>query len=111
MATELAIAAPLVVIERFTRMALAGPSPSEHDGKEFLRMYTEKMHAFTESWLAMTTAIIRANQGLASSFFRPFTVSSLSELHGNTIDILDQGMAPLHRTTMDNVVRLSRKRG
>ena len=46
--TELAFAAPQVVAHRVTRMAIAGPSLSERDRKEFERMGAEKTAAFSE---------------------------------------------------------------
>jgi len=107
MATELAIAVPLVMAERFVRMALAGPAPTERDDREFNLMYAEKAKAFTASWFGMTSAIIRANQDLASSFFRPFDPASLAT---STLDIVGKGLAPLHRAATDNVVRLAERR-
>ena len=47
-AAELAFAAPQVVAHRVTRMAIAGPSLSERDRKEFQRMGAEKTAAFSE---------------------------------------------------------------
>ena len=62
---ELAFAIPQVVAHRMTRMAMAGPSLSDRDRKEFQLMSAEKTAAFTESWNAMNMQAIRANQALA----------------------------------------------
>lgn len=107
-AAELAVAAPLVVAERFARMFAAGPFPSERDSDEFVRMYTEKAVAFTESWFAMSLAILRAQQGFAASLFRPFGMSSLTDLQVSALDVLDEGLAPLHLATTGNLIRLAR---
>jgi hypothetical protein len=106
--TELAVAAPLVAAERLARMVTAGPFPSERDSDEFLRMYTEKAAAFTESWFAMSMAILRAQQEFAASFFRPFRIASLNDFHASALGVLDEGLAPLHLATTANVVRLAR---
>ena len=71
-ATELAFAVPQVVAHRVTRMAIAGPSVSERDRKEFQRMGAEKPTAFIECWNAMIMQALIANQALAAFFFRSF---------------------------------------
>ncbi len=48
-AADLAVAVPLVVAHRVTRMALSGPKLSLRDRKEFDRMVAEKNDAFGES--------------------------------------------------------------
>ena len=76
-AAELAVAVPQVVAHRVTRMALSGPTLSPRDRKEFERMVAEKNAAFAESWQAMATQAMLANQALASSFFRSFLSVSM----------------------------------
>ena len=107
MATEMAVAVPLVMTERLLRMVLAGSSPSKRDPTESNRMYTEKAKAFTESWYAMTSAVIAVNRELASSFFRPFDALSLDTFQTTVSNVADEALAPFHRTTTDNVVRLA----
>jgi hypothetical protein len=107
-ATELAVAVPLVMAERFARMAIAGPFPSERDSEEFLRMYTEKTAAFTESWFAMSIAILRAQQEFAASLFKPFRISSLHEIQTSALVVLDKGLTPLHAAATENLTRLTR---
>ena len=117
-AAELAFAVPQVVAHRVTRMAIAGPSVSERDRKEFQRMGTEKATAFIESWNAMTMQAIHANQALAASFFRSFWSPSMkgrpstsavaAQLHGAALGVLGKGMAPVHRKATANAKRLAR---
>jgi hypothetical protein len=110
MAAELSVAVPLVIAERLTRMALAGPVPAEHHDRELSRMYFEKFRAFTAAWFDMTAAMIRVQQGVASSFFRPFTANTLTDLRDAATDVVNSGLAPVHRVATDNVVRLVRSR-
>jgi hypothetical protein len=119
-AAELAFAVPQVVAHRVTRMAIAGPSLSERDRKEFKRMGAEKTAAFSESWNAMTMQAFRANQALAASFLRSFWSPSRSgmpsasavaaQLHGAALGVLGKGMSPVHRKAVANARRLARTR-
>jgi hypothetical protein len=117
-AVELAFAVPQVVAHRVTRMALAGPTLSARDRKEFQRMGAEKTAAFGESWNAMTLQALRAHQSLAVSFFRSFWSPSLkgrpsasavaAQWQSAALGILDKGMAPVHRKAVANAKRLAR---
>jgi hypothetical protein len=119
-AVELAFAVPQVVAHRVTRMAIAGPTLSERDRKEFQRMGAEKTAAFGESWNAMTLQALRANQALTASFFRSFWSPSLkdrpsasavaAQWQSATLGVLDKGMAPVHRKAVANAKRLARTR-
>jgi sarcosine oxidase delta subunit len=115
---ELAFAVPQVVAHRVTRMALAGPSLSERDRREFHLMGAEKAHAFSEAWDAMTMQAFVANQALAASLLRsfwthlpgcrPFTPSMTAQLHSAALGIMGKGLAPVHRTAVANAKRLAR---
>ena len=117
-AAELALAVPQVVAHRVTRMAIAGPSLSERDRKEFQRMGAEKTAAFIESWNAMTMQALRANQALAASFFRSFWSPSLkvkpsatavaAKLYSSALGVLGKGMAPIHLKATANARRPAR---
>jgi len=117
-AVELAFAVPQVVAHRVTRMAVAGPTLSARDRKEFQRMGAEKTAAFGESWNAMTLQAFRAHQALAASFLRSFWSPSLkgrpsasvvaAQWQSATLSILGKGMAPLHRKAVANAKRLAR---
>jgi hypothetical protein len=117
-AVELAFAVPQVVAHRVTRMAVAGPTLSARDRKEFQRMGAEKTAAFGESWNAMTLQALHAHQALAASFFRAFWSPSLkgrpsasavaARLQSAALDVLGKGMAPVHRKAVANAKRLAR---
>ena len=115
---ELAIAAPQVIAHRVTRMAIAGPTLSARDRKEFYLMVTEKIAGFGEAWSAMVLQTIRANQTVAVWLFRAFWVPSLrrrasttavaAQLQSAALDILAKGLAPVHRKAVANAKRLAR---
>ena len=117
-ATELAFAVPQVVAHRITRMAIAGPTLSERDRKEFQRMGAEKTAAFNESWNAMAVHAVRAQQALATSLVRsmwspalsgkPPAVALVSQLQAAALNVLGKGMSPVHRTAVANARRLAR---
>ncbi len=117
-AAELAFAVPQVVAHRVTRMALAGPTLSARDRKEFELMVGEKNAAFGESWKAMSAQAVLANQALAASFFRSFlsaargkkpsAAASAAQLHKATLGVLGKGFAPVHRKSVANAKRLAR---
>jgi hypothetical protein len=114
---ELALAVPQVVAHRVTRMAMAGQSPSDRDKKEFELMVAEKKVAFGESWTAMTTQAIRANQAMALSFFQSFwsprrrkpTAGAVTaQVQRAALGVLSKGIAPVHRKAVANAKRLAR---
>jgi len=115
---ELAIAAPQVIAHRVTRIAIAGPTLSARDRKEFHLMVAEKMAGFGEAWIAMVQQTIRANQALAVALFRAFWAPSLrrrasttavaAQLQSAALDILAKGLAPVHRKAVANAKRLAR---
>lgn len=117
---ELAVAVPQVVAHRLARMALAGPSPSERDRREFSKMISEKQAAFSQAWMAMANEAFRANQSIAASLFgsfmfpRPMSRSSTAgitrTIHDATHSIMDKGLAPIHRTAVANAKRLGKSR-
>ncbi len=117
-AAELAMAVPQVVAHRVTRMALSGPKLSARDRKEFELMVAEKNSAFAQSWSAMATQAVIANQALAASFFRSFlsgavgkrpsAVRSAAEIQKAALGILGKGLAPVHRKATANAKRLAR---
>ena len=117
-AAQLAVAAPQVVAHRVARMAMAGATPSTRDRKEFTRMVAEKHTALVESWQAMATQTMRANQALATSFLlsawspwfwsRPSAGRVAAQLEGAALGILGKGLAPVHRTVVANARRRAR---
>jgi hypothetical protein len=119
-AAELTFAVPEVVAHRMARMALSGSEVSARDRREIERMMMEKSRAFVDSWNAMAVEAARANQALALSYLRSFLLFSqggtrsagvsAAQLNKAALDVLDKGLAPVHRTAMANARRLRRAR-
>jgi hypothetical protein len=109
---ELACAVPQVVAHRVTRMALAGPTPSPRDRREFQRMGNEKVLAFQQSWVAMLTQAALGQQRLALAMMQawmwpwggggPAASAWLQEGQA----VLHKGLAPVHRRAVANAKRL-----
>lgn len=96
---------PQVVAQRMQRMAMAGPKPSARDRREFNRMVVEKQVAFAESWFAMWTEALHAQQRMAWSWLGI----------GSPMGALDawervaaRGIAPVRRKAVANARRLGR---
>jgi len=123
-ASELMLAAPQVVAHRLGRMALAGHRPNASDQREFHRMGAEKLAAFGEAWQAMTLQMLKSNQQLAASMMRSAwpaaarrgatksapLVQAAAQWQHAALDILGQGIRPVHRRAVANAKRLGRKR-
>lgn len=115
---ELAMAVPQVVAHRVTRMALAGPTPSARDCKEFQMMVYEKQVAIAQAWGEMAMQAFRANQALTSfmlrSFFTPFSykrpsaASAAAQVQDAALGVLAKGLAPVHRKAVANARRLAK---
>jgi len=123
-ASELMLAAPQVVAHRLGRMARAGHRPSVKDQREFHRMGAEKLAAFGEAWQAMTLQMLKSNQQLAASMMRsgwPGAALRNGSMDAPlaraaalwqqaALDILGQGIRPVHRRAVANAKRLGRSR-
>jgi hypothetical protein len=116
---ELAMAAPRVVAHRVTRLALAGPNPSARDRTELVKMVAEKQTAFAQAGSDMAMQAVRAHQALAASMWRALlTPSSYMnaaasfpvQVQNATIDVLNKGLAPIHRKAVANAKRLAKTR-
>lgn len=118
--TELALAVPQVVAHRVARLAMAGPFPSARDREEFARMTLEKAAAAGESWGAMATQALRAQQTVAVAWWRawagfpfvgvPSPLNVGAHLHSAALGVLLEGMSPVHRRAVANAKRLLRGR-
>lgn len=119
--SELSLAAPQVVAHRVARLLSAGAVPSANDQREFMRMGTEKVEAFAESWLAMSTQALQAQQQLMTSVLQTWCnpwawaagpVEPLQQLQTQAqhsmLNVIEQGVDPLHRRAVANAKRLSR---
>jgi hypothetical protein len=101
-------------------MALAGPSPSKRDRKEFHLMGAEKLAAFNDAWNAMAMQALGANQALGAALLRSFWTglpgrmplgqSMTSQFQDATLGIMEKGLAPVHRAAVANAKRLARTR-
>lgn len=123
-ASELLLAAQQVVAHRLGRIALAGPRPSARDRREFQRMGAEKLAAFGEAWQAMALQMLKSHQQLAASMMRsgwPIVparaggspaplAQAVADWQQATLDILGQGLRPVHRRAVANARRLGRAR-
>ena len=115
-ASQLAFAVPQVVAHRVSRMLAAGANPSERDRKEFHLMSSEKVAAFGESWMAMGTQMLAAQQTLAASmlsawsnpwtFGAPAMMQGTQDLQNAALGVLGSGLAPVHRVAVANAKRL-----
>jgi hypothetical protein len=102
-AGELALAVPQVVAHRLTRMALAGPTLSARDRKEFHGMGQEKVVAFWQSWFGMGWAVLQ--------MWQKAWLAGLMGARAPAVDlnrIWSQGLAPVHRKATANAKRLAR---
>lgn len=120
-AAELALAVPQVVAHRMTRLAISGPLPSARDRREFHRMGHEKLSAFSESVQAMVRQTCHAQGQWAAatlpSIWFPWmpqaqgaASAAPARLLGDLAQVLDHGLAPLHRRATANARRLGRTR-
>ena len=117
---DLALAVPQVLAHRMMRMALAGASPSRRDRREFYRMGAEKIAAFYEAWIAMSTEILRASLEVwlapALYIFPIWPVAKRSSrapaahFQRAALAVLGGGVAPFHRRAVANAKRLGRGR-
>jgi len=95
--TELAFDAPQVVFHRTAQMVRSGASPSSSDVAEMMRMSSEKVVAFYQSWGRMWLAAI----GSYANFFKSFQSTMTA---GATV--LSAGLAPVHSKASANARRL-----
>lgn len=122
-ASELSVAAPQVVAHRMARMFSAGAVPNASDQREFMRMGTEKLEAFVESWGAMSAQAMQAQQQMTLSLVQTLCnpwmwaagpIKPLQHLHDQAqhsmLHLIEQGVDPLHRRAVANAKRLNRRK-
>lgn len=117
-------ATPQVMAHRLSRMALAGPSPSKRDRREFTTMGTEKIAAIAQSSNAMALEALRFHQELAGQFWKaawtlwcvpgrqsalPQWLTDSRRLEAEALDILGKGLTPIRRRAVSNARRLNRQ--
>jgi len=106
---ELGVAAPQVIAHRLTRMALAGPTISARDRKEFTGIVTEKQAAVAQAWMGMFAEGLRLQQQFALSLLTGATPRThAARAKSAASRIASAGLAPIHRTAVANAKRLAR---
>ena len=106
---ELGLAAPQVIAHRLTRMALAGPTISARDRKEFTGMVQEKQAAVAQAWTAMFEEGVRLQQQFALSLLTGATPKQhAARAKSAASRIASTGLAPFHRKAVANAKRLAR---
>jgi len=106
---ELGFAAPQVVAHRLTRMALAGPTISARDRKEFVGMVAEKQAAVAQAWMGMFAEGVRFQQQFALSLLTGATPTQhAARAKSAASRVGSSGLAPFHRKAVANAKRLAR---
>jgi hypothetical protein len=110
-AAQVAWQAPQVVALRLTRLAAAGPRPTAADWHESHRMVAEKAAAFAESWQAMAWQMLRWQQDIATSWWRPLgPMAAAAQGWHAALRVADRGLAPVQRRVGANARRLGLRR-
>ena len=106
---ELGFAAPQVIAHRVTRMALAGPTLSARDRKEFTGMVMEKQAALAQAWVGMFAEGVRLQQQFAMSLWTGAKPSQHAARAKSAVSRMAiSGLAPFHRKAVANARRLAR---
>jgi|SRR5436190_1030296 hypothetical protein len=106
---ELGLAAPQVIAHRLTRMALAGPTLSARDRKEFTGMIVEKQTAVAQAWMGMFAEAVRLQQQTALSLFTGATPRQhAARTRSAASRVASTALAPFHRKAVANSKRLAR---
>lgn len=106
---ELGFAAPQVIAHRLTRMALAGPTISARDRKEFAGMVMEKQAAVAQACMGMFAEAARFQQQFALSLLTGATPRiHAARAKSAASRIAGAGLAPIHRKAVANAKRLAR---
>lgn len=101
-AWEISVTAPQVITMRCMQTALR-----DRNADDLALMSSEKVHAFSEAWLAMMTESWLYWARLAGAMAR----SGPRALHHTPPpNLLGRGLTPVHRTVMANHKRLTRPR-
>ncbi len=106
---ELSLAVPQVVNHRLTRMALAGPTPSARDRKEFTGMVLEKPLAFSQAWTTAWTEGFRLQQQWMLTLLSGASpATQLARTQAAAARLLNKSLAPVHGKAVANAKRLAR---
>lgn len=111
---QLGVAAPAVITQRMTRMAIAGLSPTARDHAECSRMVSEKWSAGMQAWnaMAMQSLAVGTSAGLhAMSLWMPWAAAGLKPLPSAQdawMEVASAGLRPILRTARANQRRLGK---
>jgi hypothetical protein len=109
------LSAPQVMAIRLSDMAAHGHRPTAAGQAEMLRMGSEKVLAFSQSWWAMCMNWWLMPLTLAPAWTRslgasPGAARSLHNAMGRaSVSLLTAGVTPVHRAVVANRRRLSRR--
>lgn len=120
-AMEVGAAAPVVVAHRVARMALADPTLSARDRKEFTGMVVEKQVAFAQAWFFASQQAFKAQQALSMAAWRSLlgggwltpsrTATQLTrQWEHQAASVFGAALEPVHKKVVHNAKRLSRTR-
>jgi len=120
---ELALAASQVIAVRTARMQAADWPLNARDQREFARMGTEKVQAFSQAGMAMGVqmAVLQQQWALQAmsqwialwrNVWMPWTAGATHagrpmQVQRAMLRLVDSGMAPIHRAARANAQRLS----
>ena len=118
---EVGAAAPVVIAHRVARMALAGPTLSARDRKEFTGMVVEKQVAFAQVWFLASQQAFKAQQALPAAAWRALLVGGwltpsrtatqlARQWEHQAASVFGAALEPVHRKVIHNAKRLSRSR-
>ena len=108
-AIDISLAAPQVIAHRLTRMALAGPQPSERDLKEFTGMVQEKQQAFAESWWAAWNVALQSPWTMTLPMWQSIWTTGLPTTPWAAWKLAEQAMAPSNAMLNAALTPISRK--
>jgi hypothetical protein len=118
--TELYSAVPQVVAQRMALLAAPMLRPGINPWQESVRMSSEKVSAFNESWLAMWSQALRSQREMALASVRNWgppnwgmqsVDQSVKAMQSAALGVVGQGLAPVHRRAVANAKRLARTSG
>jgi len=90
-------------------MALAGPTLSARDRKEFTGMIVEKQTAVAQAWMGMFAEAVRLQQQTALSLFTGATPRQhAARTRSAASRVASTALAPFHRKAVANSKRLAR---
>ncbi len=117
---ELGLFTPMVISQRLWGMSAAGLSPSAKDKREYDRMWSEKVSAFSQSGMAFSTGLLVYQQKVWRAFSSVWFASSGAQANalqrfwktGSIAqeNLLRASLSPIRNTAVANARRLGRSK-